>query len=133
MSGTTGKSVTVESKIDQEKMLLVLSALGQQTRLDTLRLLARIGDEGMVAGEIAKALDAPHNTLSTHLAILQRAGLINSSRSGRNIIYVINPDCMSDLIAFLLSDCCGDMPEKCLPESLILRGADGSEGQNTAA
>jgi DNA-binding transcriptional ArsR family regulator len=36
---------------------------------------------------IADTIGAPHNTLSTHLAILVRAGLLRSSREGRTIIY----------------------------------------------
>ena len=42
---------------------------------------------GVTAGVIAETIGAPHNTLSTHLAILVRAGLLRSSREGRTIIY----------------------------------------------
>ena len=52
-----------------------LSALAQDTRLDVFRLLVRAEPQGKMAGDIAKTLDVPHNTLSTHLAILARADL----------------------------------------------------------
>ena len=51
-----------------------LSALAQTTRLDTFRLLVRREPEGVAAGELARLIDVPQNTMSTHLAILARAG-----------------------------------------------------------
>lgn len=53
-----------------------LSALAQPTRLEAFRLLVRQEPDGLAAGEIARRLDVPHNTMSTHLAILTRAGLV---------------------------------------------------------
>lgn len=103
----------------QMRALAILSALGQDTRLKAFRLLAVAGSAGIGAGALAKHLGTPHNTLSTHLAILHRAGLIASERSGRNITYRIVPESLSDLLLFLLADCCEAMPEACMPKSLL--------------
>lgn len=92
-----------------------LAALAQESRLATFRLLVRAGDEGMPAGAIARALDIPHNTLSTHLAALANAGLIRSQRQGRSIIYSVDFDGTRALLAFLLEDCCQGAPELCTP------------------
>ena len=92
-----------------------LSALSQQTRLETFRLLVRCGDEGLPAGEIARALEIPHNTMSSHLAILSNAGLVNSRREGRSIIYSIDFPGVRALMSFLMEDCCQGRPEVCGP------------------
>jgi len=51
-------------------------ALAQATRLEAFRLLVRCGTDGMAAGEIARSLNVPQNTMSTHLATLVNAGLL---------------------------------------------------------
>jgi DNA-binding transcriptional ArsR family regulator len=58
-------------------------------------------------------IGAPHNTLSTHLAILVRAGLLRSSREGRTIIYRSDVEGMRSVIAFPVNDCCDGHPELC--------------------
>jgi DNA-binding transcriptional ArsR family regulator len=90
-----------------------LSALAQPTRLAIFRLLIKHEPKGVTAGVIAETIGAPHNTLSTHLAILVRAGLLRSSREGRSIIYRADVAGMRAVIAFLVDDCCDGQPELC--------------------
>lgn len=92
-----------------------LGALSQETRLQTFRLLVRAGTRGMPAGDIARTLDIPHNTLSTHLSILVTAGLVSSRRAGRSIIYSVDFDGTRALLSFLMEDCCQGHPEVCTP------------------
>lgn len=94
---------------------VALSALSQETRLAAFRLLVRAGTPGLPAGDIAQALAIPHNTLSTHLAILTRAGLLVSRRDGRSVIYCVDFDGTRTLLTFLLEDCCQGAPELCSP------------------
>lgn len=116
MTGRSNMNDLDKSADNQEAALLMLSALGQQTRLDVYKLLVEAGQEGMIAGDIAKALDAPHNTLSTHLSILQRARLVKSEKSGRNVTYALEPSALNDLVSFLLRDCSNAMHEAdCFP------------------
>ncbi|MBS1182804.1 MAG: ArsR family transcriptional regulator [Proteobacteria bacterium] len=97
--------------------LEALSALSQETRLDVFQLLIRCEPEGLPAGEIAERLGVPPNTLSTHLAILTRAGLATSERRSRQIIYRARTTQINCLVSFLVKDCCGGHPELCrLPE-----------------
>ena len=101
-----------------------LGALSQESRLKAFRLLVRSGADGIAAGKIAEALDIPHNTMSTHLATLVHAGLVNSRRASRSIIYRIDFDGTRELLSFLVEDCCQGQPEVCLPvlESVLPGG-----------
>ena len=98
---------------DSERALAALAALGQPSRLQIFRLLMRHEPDGLQAKAISETVNMPHNTLSTHLAILARAGLISGERRGRLIIYRANVHGMRRLISFLVTDCCQGAPEVC--------------------
>ena len=93
--------------------LSALAALGQPSRLAIFRLLMRHEPAGLAAGAIAETIGCPHNTLSTHLAILARAGLVRGTRDGRSITYRADVEGMRALVGFLVTDCCGGHPELC--------------------
>jgi DNA-binding transcriptional ArsR family regulator len=97
--------------MDISTALDAFDAISQRTRLETLQLLVRSGANGMPAGDIARALNVPHNTMSAHLAVLYAAGLASSEREGRVIRYRARYDTLRDLIAFLMRDCCQGAPE----------------------
>ena len=101
------------SSLSEAHAISALSALAQPTRLAIFRLLVKHEPIGVTAGVIAETIGAPHNTLSTHLAILVRAGLLRSSREGRTIIYRSDVEGMRSVIAFLVDDCCDGHPELC--------------------
>ncbi len=92
-----------------------LAALAQESRLKAFRLLVHSGPDGLAAGEIARRLAIPHNTLSSHLAILSNAGLVSSHRESRSIIYRVDFDGTRELLSFLMEDCCQGQPELCAP------------------
>ncbi len=92
-----------------------LSALAHEGRLKAFRLLVTAGPTGLPAGEIARRLGTPPNTLSANLSLLTHAGLAQSRRDGRSIIYSARFDRMGALMAFLAEDCCGGAPEVCAP------------------
>ena len=101
--------------MDQEQSLLALSALSQSTRLDAFRLLVRNEPDGLPAGDIAKELAVPQNTMSAHLSVLARAGLVFGERQSRSIIYRADLSALRELTMFLLKDCCQGRPEVCAP------------------
>ncbi len=98
-----------------------LAALAHPGRLTVFRLLVKAGPEGLPAGEIARRCAAPANTMSGHLAVLARAGLIAARREGRTILYGLAPNGVRDLFGFLVADCCDGRPDLCAP----LMGAPG--------
>ncbi len=92
-----------------------LAALAQTTRLDTFRLLVLREPEGVPAGELARLMAVPQNTMSAHLSILSRAGLVIGERHSRSIIYRANLARLREVTLFLLKDCCGGRPDICAP------------------
>jgi len=101
--------------MDKDSAIAAFGALAQPTRLDVVRLLVRNEPEGLAAGEIGRRLDVPQNTMSAHLAILARAGLVRSERHSRSIVYRADLDGMRGLMLFLVKDCCAGNAELCAP------------------
>lgn len=101
--------------MESELVILALAALAQSTRMDVFRLLVKHEPEGLPAGEIARHLAVPHNTMSSHLAILARAGLVRSERRSRLMIYRADLGRFREVATYLLQDCCGGHPEVCTP------------------
>lgn len=99
--------------MDETIALLAFAALSQSTRLDVFRLLMSFEPTGLPAGDIARRLAVPQNTLSSHLAILTRAGLISAERRSRSIIYRASVAGLGALVTFLTKDCCGGNPQVC--------------------
>ena len=87
----------------------IFAALSQETRLEAYRLLLRYQPFGLAAGDISRLLAVPHNTLSTHMAALQGAGLVRSRREGRSIIFVADATRLTAAQAFLIE---GQMPPR---------------------
>ena len=69
-----------------------LAALAQQTRLRIFRIMVKHGEEGLPAGKIGSLLGVPPPTLSVHLARLEQAGMLDSKRRQRQIIYKIREE-----------------------------------------
>src|SRR6478609_7718191 len=101
--------------METESTILALAALAQSTRLDVFRLLVKHEPEGLAAGEIAKTLAVPQNTMSAHLAVLSRAGLVTARRISRSIVYRADLVRFQAVMLFMLNDCCDGRPEICAP------------------
>ena len=89
------------------------AALGNSIRLECFRYVIRAGAAGRCAGDIARELKVAPSTLSSHLGVLQRCGLLTSRRDRQQVIYAVEAEHVRDLVAFLLDDCCQGQPELC--------------------
>jgi len=89
-------------EMDASRAITIMSALAQATRLRTYRLLVETGGEGLASGEIAAAVGAPQNTMSSHLTILTHAGLVKREQQGRVVRYRALLDEVAELGAFLI-------------------------------
>jgi DNA-binding transcriptional ArsR family regulator len=97
------------------EVVAALAALAQESRLEVFRRLVQAGPEGLSAGSIAERVGIPPATLSFHLSQLGHAGLVDSRRQGRNVIYAADYLGMRRLLAFLTENCCGG-DTGCTPE-----------------
>ena len=90
------------------------AAISQETRLRIIRMLVTVGADGLPSGVIAETLGSasPQRT-SFHLKELENAGLLESRREGKSIIYSAIFPALSDLVAFLMHDCCGGHCKYC--------------------
>lgn len=98
----------------------MLGALAQQKRLESFRRLVAAEPEGIAAGELARRAGVPQNTMSSHLSVPARAGLIRGERQSRSIVYRADLAAFRELTQFLLRDCCGGQPGMCASLSIDL-------------
>ena len=101
--------------MDERQALAAFAALGQEHRLRVVRALVTAGPDGLAAGVLAETVNVAGNNLSFHLKELERAGLVQSRRAARSIIYSAAYPALAGLVDFLLQDCCDGHPEVCAP------------------
>ena len=81
------KSALVKNRSNQQA--LVLKALGEPRRVEILELL-RGGP--LAVGEIADRVDVSQQAVSQHLAVLDKAGLVEARRDGTRSIYAVRSE-----------------------------------------
>jgi DNA-binding transcriptional ArsR family regulator len=87
-----------------ESHVEAFKALAHLTRLQVFFFLVRAGSE-MSVGEIQGAVGIPGPTLSHHLDLLRRAGLVESRREERYVYYSVRREAVTTLVR-LLTACC---------------------------
>ncbi len=73
----------------------VFKALSDPTRRRVLQLLRR---RPMVAGELAEHFEVSKPTMSAHFAVLRGAGLVETERNGKTIIYRLKMSVLEDAL-----------------------------------
>jgi len=99
--------------MDMNIAIEAFGALAQDSRMAIYRLLVREVPRGLPVGEISRRLDIVPSTLSGHLGILRRSGLVTSTRHQREIHYEANLDTMGELVRYMLEECCDGKVENC--------------------
>lgn len=99
--------------MDKKTATVIFESLSSEVRLDVFRLLVKKGPDGMVAGEIASALDIPNTNLSFHLKAMTHAGMVTVQQEGRFQRYRANFPLMVEIIAYLTEECCAGHPNQC--------------------
>jgi DNA-binding transcriptional ArsR family regulator len=77
---------------------LALKALGEPRRLEILELL-RAGPRSV--GEIAERVDVTQQAVSQHLAVLDRAGLVEARKEGTRSLYAVRPSGFAPIEEFV--------------------------------
>ncbi len=80
-------------------MNALFKSLNDPTRREILQLLKE-GD--LSAGEIADQFDISKPSISHHLDLLKRAGLVSSRRQGQFMLYSLNTTIVEDLLQWVL-------------------------------
>ncbi len=75
---------------------LVFQALADKTRLSILQLLK---ERELCVSDICKFFSITQPSISHHLDMLKKAGLVSSEKRGREVFYSFNQD--------TIIDCCG--------------------------
>ncbi|UTO04693.1 metalloregulator ArsR/SmtB family transcription factor [Moraxella sp. FZLJ2107] len=99
--------------MNTEQASQLFESLSSPIRLAIFQELSAMGSQGMIAGDLAKALNLAPNHLSFHLKTLTHAGLITSQQEGRFVRYYANLNLMMDLTRFLTQNCCIHSHEQC--------------------
>lgn len=97
----------VETAQDTDWMVSVLKALADPNRLMIMRALGKTGlcscseispeSDGMCSCDIEKMTGLSQPTVSHHLSLLTRAGLVKATKIGRWVYYQRDPEAVSRL------------------------------------
>ncbi len=96
-----------------KNVIEALGALAHEHRLAIFRLLVERGPAGLPAGRIAERMGLVPSSLTFHLQNLQRAGLIDQRRDGRQLIYSADFPTMTALVGYLTDNCCAESSTAC--------------------
>ena len=80
-------------------MNLFFKALNDPTRREILELLK---NKDLTAGEIAGQFNISWPSVSHHLELLKRAGLVVSVKEGQYVFYSINTTVMDEIMKWML-------------------------------
>jgi ArsR family transcriptional regulator len=75
-------------------------ALADKTRQDILQMLLE-GEKNV--GDLVEAFDTSQPTISHHLNILKRLGLVSSRREGKHVYYSINHENVVECCGMLIA------------------------------
>lgn len=92
--------------MELETAALILSKIGNPTRLQIIRMLVRAGDEGMTVGAIQQQLNIPGSTLTHHISHLKSAKIICQQRHQATLYCIMDYQLLDDLVAYLTEECC---------------------------
>ena len=99
--------------MEMETAIDAFAALAQESRMAIYRLLVKEEPHGLPVGEVSRRLDIVPSTLSGHLSVLKRSGLVKATRHSTEIYYSANLDAIGNLVRFMLEDCCDSKVENC--------------------
>lgn len=106
--------------MNTKQILAALRALAHESRLAAFRYLVQAGADGLAVGDLRNCLGIPPATLTAHLNVLRRSGLVADTREGRVIRIRADYTSMEALIAYLTENCCqgatcGSAAGRCTP------------------
>lgn len=98
--------------MDIDTVAAALKELGHPTRLRVYKRLVKAGENGLPVGELQKELGVPASTLSHHIAALISVGLVKQTREGRTLHCTAQYEVLTQIIEFLIEECCVDQSDR---------------------
>ena len=92
----------LSSSMTTARVVRVLKAIAQETRLNIIEVLMQQATAGLPAGVIAASLDTSPNLMSFHLKELSNADILIKKTSGRNILYSVNTEFIDSFFEHLI-------------------------------
>ena len=83
----------------EERVDLVFGALADPTRRHLIELLA--AEPGATATGLAATLPISRQAVAKHLKLLHEAGLVSSRRRGREALFELEPEPLSEAVAWI--------------------------------
>lgn len=77
----------------------IAKALAHETRLEIIDILSEKG--GHCVCELTELLGVSQSTVSKHLGVLKKAGIIDSKKEGLNVIYFLRTPCVNNFFSCL--------------------------------
>jgi len=99
-AGCCSPPVRAEDRARTAKDAPAFAALGDEVRLQIVRLLAR--SSALCACEIEEAFDLGQPTISHHLRVLRRAGLVDCEKRGIWAYYFLKRDALKSIAQELM-------------------------------
>lgn len=94
-----GATKTVHFTDDQNKIAIILKALGHPARIAIIEYLARV--DACICGDIVNELPLAQPTISQHLKELKNAGIIKGEVEGNAICYCINDAVIEEISTYI--------------------------------
>ncbi len=84
-----------------ERYARIFRALGDETRLEIVTMVARAG-RALCVCDVERAFDLSQPTISHHLKVLREAGLVTSERRGTWVYYALDRDAVAQIAQLCL-------------------------------
>lgn len=97
-AGQDNEEITLDYPLIR-KAALILRAVNHELRQDIIKLLNQ--NDSMVVTDIYVQLRIEQSVASQHLAILRKAGVVNTQRDGKYIKYELNTDRLAEITQFV--------------------------------
>ena len=78
--------------MDEQRLALIFKAMGDKSRVN---ILIQLAEGEKCANDLLTALSVGQPTLSHHMQILCRSGLVNYRKDGKWMRYALNQDTLS--------------------------------------
>lgn len=84
-----------------KQMAMLGKGLGNENRFTILQTIMK---KPQTVGHIAKTVKLPQPAVSQHLKVLKAANLVESTRQGQEILYLVNAEFMTKLLKKLTTN-----------------------------